>query len=78
MVKLLLRYKANTKIRNFFGTSTHDAIFELDHINPEIKSLIVGRELQIKVKRPKERKGRPSRYDKSMKLDTIKTYQKLL
>lgn len=77
MVKLLLRYKANTKIRNFFGTSTHDAIFELDHINPEIKSLIVGRELQVKVKRPKERKIRTSRYEKGMKLDTTKTFRKM-
>ncbi|XP_071057254.1 uncharacterized protein [Onthophagus taurus] len=45
MVKLFMRTGANTKIKNFFGTSTHEATFELESINPEIKTLIIGKEI---------------------------------
>lgn len=43
MVDLLLFYKANTKLKNFFGTSPHDAVHELNEIPPKIKNLILKR-----------------------------------
>lgn len=46
MVELLVQYKADTRIRNFFGTSPHDAMFEMEDIPAKIKSSIFGRENQ--------------------------------
>ncbi|XP_018569985.1 uncharacterized protein LOC108909987 [Anoplophora glabripennis] len=43
MVQLLLNYNANTKIKNFFGTSPHDAMYEVDEIPENIKSAILGK-----------------------------------
>ncbi|KAG5900302.1 hypothetical protein JTB14_000828 [Gonioctena quinquepunctata] len=43
MVQLLLNHQADTRIRNFFGTSPHDAMYEIDDIPDEIKSMILGK-----------------------------------
>lgn len=41
-----MEHKADTKIRNFFGTSPHDAMFEVDEIPMKIKYCILGRDHQ--------------------------------
>jgi ankyrin repeat protein len=46
LVELLMQNKADTKLRNFFGTSPHDAMFELDEMPLKIKFCILGREHQ--------------------------------
>lgn len=48
MVQLLLNYNADTKIKNFFGTSPHDAMYEVDEIPENIKSAILGKSCKRK------------------------------
>lgn len=48
MVKLLLKYNANTKIKNFFGTSPHDAMYEVEDMDETIRILILGRSMKRK------------------------------
>ncbi|KAJ8917354.1 hypothetical protein NQ315_002376 [Exocentrus adspersus] len=43
MVKLLLNNNADTKIKNFFGTSPHDAMYEVDDVPDCIKNAILGK-----------------------------------
>lgn len=43
MVKLLMDRGADPKVRNFFGTSTHDALFEIENISTEITMLVYGK-----------------------------------
>ncbi|KAI4455044.1 ankyrin repeat-containing protein [Holotrichia oblita] len=45
MVQHLLCCGADKKIKNFSGTSAHDAVFELEGISPDIKNMIIGKEL---------------------------------
>ncbi|VEN53891.1 unnamed protein product [Callosobruchus maculatus] len=40
LVKLLMRYGADTKEKNFFGTSPHDAMFEID-VSESMRKLIL-------------------------------------
>ncbi|CAH0548692.1 unnamed protein product [Brassicogethes aeneus] len=73
MVKLLLDNNANTKIKNFFGTSPHDAMFEMDEIPQEIRNLIW---LSKKRKASKSAKSEDiAIYGKKLKI--VKTYQKI-
>lgn len=41
MVELLLFHDADTKLKNFFGTSPHDAMYELTDVPKKIKNLIL-------------------------------------
>ncbi|CAH2010937.1 unnamed protein product [Acanthoscelides obtectus] len=41
-VKLLLKHKADPKEKNFFGTSPHDVMFEID-VSDSMKKLILGK-----------------------------------
>ncbi|CAH1275261.1 unnamed protein product [Diabrotica balteata] len=43
MVEMLLQFNANTKLKNFFGTSPHDAMYELDGMPEAIKYMILGK-----------------------------------
>lgn len=71
MVQLLLNYNADTKIKNFFGTSPHDAMYEVDEIPEQIKSAILGKSSKRKnVEEPKILKVR--RVEDNMK--QLKTY----
>nr|XP_023011614.1 uncharacterized protein LOC111501919 [Leptinotarsa decemlineata] len=49
MVQLLLRHHADTKLKNFFGTSPHDAMYEIDDIPDQIKSMILSKNNKRKV-----------------------------
>lgn len=44
MVKLLLEYKADPKVKNFLGMSAHEAIFEIDDVDKRIALLILGKD----------------------------------
>ncbi|XP_044763588.1 uncharacterized protein LOC123320356 [Coccinella septempunctata] len=78
MVLLLLDYGADTKIRNFFGTSVHDAMFELDDMPKEIKYPILGRDLKVHEKRKlHQQKVRSQETFKRKKLEIVSTIQKL-
>lgn len=48
MVQLLLSHNADTKIKNFFGTSAHDAMYEVEEIPTGIKNLILRKALKRK------------------------------
>ncbi|XP_050314240.1 uncharacterized protein LOC126748810 [Anthonomus grandis grandis] len=71
IVSMLLDHKADPKIKNFFGTSPHDAMYELEDMSEKVKSLIFGRSK----KRSLEAEMNPTRTAKAVK--TIKTYPKL-
>ncbi|CAG9820518.1 unnamed protein product [Phaedon cochleariae] len=43
MVQMLLMYQAETKLKNFFGTSPHDAMYEIEDMPDQIKCLIWGK-----------------------------------
>ncbi|XP_045467066.1 uncharacterized protein LOC123675663 [Harmonia axyridis] len=77
MVSLLLDYGADTKIRNFFGTSVHDAMFELDDMPKEIKYPILGRDLKVHEKRKLYQQNVRRETFKRKKLDFVSTIQKL-
>lgn len=44
MVKLLLDYKADAKVKNFLGMSAHEAVFEIDDLDKRIAQLILGKD----------------------------------
>lgn len=71
IVRFLLNNRADPKIKNFFGTSPHDAMYELDEIPFEIKNLIFGKTK----KRTIEAEMNPARTAKAVK--TLKTFSKL-
>ncbi|KAJ8985213.1 hypothetical protein NQ317_018242 [Molorchus minor] len=48
MVLLLLSYGADTKVKNFFGTSPHDAMYEIE-ISDDIRYAILGKSVKRKV-----------------------------
>lgn len=74
MVQLLLSHNADTKIKNFFGTSPHDAMYEIEDMSDAIKSAILGKTGKRKiVDDPKPIKIR--RVEESMK--KLKTYARL-
>ncbi|XP_060533366.1 uncharacterized protein LOC132706198 [Cylas formicarius] len=68
IVRLLLQNGADPKVKNFFGTSPHDAMYELDTIPTEIKNLIFSKTK----KRSSEAELNPARTSKAAKL--LKTY----
>ncbi|KAL3271116.1 hypothetical protein HHI36_021611 [Cryptolaemus montrouzieri] len=80
MVSLLLDYSADTKMRNFFGTSVHDAMFELDDIPKEIKYPILGRDLKFHHKRRLNQQDARKEQEqiKRRKLHIVQTFQKIL
>ncbi|XP_066257832.1 uncharacterized protein [Euwallacea similis] len=71
IVKLLLDHHADPKVKNFFGTSPHDAMYELEDMPETIKGLIFGRTK----KRCIEAEMNPCRTAKAAK--SLKTYPKL-
>ncbi|KAL1501431.1 hypothetical protein ABEB36_006751 [Hypothenemus hampei] len=71
IVRMLLDQGADPKIKNFFGTSPHDAMYELDDMTDMIKNLIFGRSK----KRTIEAEMNPSKTAKAAK--SLKTYPKL-
>ncbi|GJQ75371.1 hypothetical protein Trydic_g23547 [Trypoxylus dichotomus] len=81
MVQLLLHYGADKKIKNFSGTSTHDAVFELEGISAGIKNMIIGKELFAVNSTRTDKRKKPA-IDKqkdvcTKKLRTVKTYRKI-
>ncbi|XP_018336385.1 putative ankyrin repeat domain-containing protein 31 [Agrilus planipennis] len=60
LVKLLLFHGGDTRIENFFGASTHDAVYELSNVKTGIKSLIHEKKRLEKVKKSKN-SGSPKR-----------------
>ncbi|KAK9874383.1 hypothetical protein WA026_002730 [Henosepilachna vigintioctopunctata] len=80
IVSLLLDYSADTKIRNFFGTSIHDAVFELDDIPNEIKYPILGRDIKLHQRRRLNLQDGTTNSDqlKRKKLQIVPTYQKIM
>lgn len=79
LVELLLTYNADTKIKNFFGTSAHDAMYEIDEIPPKIKNIILGRTLKRKNTEDTRGMAKPKRPDdmKKMCLKTYARYEKI-
>ncbi|CAH1183408.1 unnamed protein product [Ceutorhynchus assimilis] len=74
LVKILLEARADPKIKNFFGTSPHDAMYELDDIDEGIKGLIFGKTK----KRSHDAELNPSRTARAVKgLHTFSKLQKL-
>lgn len=71
IVRLLLDHKADPKIKNFFGTSPHDAMYELEDMPDKIKNLIFGKTK----KRTFEAEMNPVRTAKAAK--SLKTFSKL-
>ncbi|KAF2880147.1 hypothetical protein ILUMI_26010 [Ignelater luminosus] len=72
MVKRLLNNNAKTKVRNFFGTSPHDAMFELDSVDPVMKRLILNKDEPNKFK--EETRGRKRRKSESSNSSSTKIY----
>ncbi|KRT85283.1 Ankyrin repeat-containing protein [Oryctes borbonicus] len=81
MVQLLLHHRADKKIKNFSGTSTHDAVFELEGISADIKNMIIGKEIfTVNSTRTDKRKKPTVDKTKEMctkRLRTVKTYRKI-
>ncbi|KAJ8930059.1 hypothetical protein NQ314_017188 [Rhamnusium bicolor] len=76
IVQLLLSYRADTKLKNFFGTSPHDAMYEIDEIPEPIKLMILGRAIKRKVaEEPKIIKIRKPVLKKQLK--TYARYKKI-
>lgn len=58
MVQLLLDNNSDPKVRNFFGMSPHDAMFEIDNLSQAITKLIVAQNiLNAKKKKGEKRKN---------------------
>lgn len=77
MVQLLLNYNADTKIKNFFGTSPHDAMYEVDEIPENIKSAILGKTSKRKaMEEPKVLKIRKVE-ENTNKLKTYARFKKI-
>lgn len=78
MVQLLLSHDADKKIKNFSGTSTHDAVFELEGISADIKNMIIGKELFTVISNRKDKRRREKTKDICpKKLKTVKTFRKI-
>uniref|UniRef100_A0AAR5PSB3 Uncharacterized protein n=1 Tax=Dendroctonus ponderosae TaxID=77166 RepID=A0AAR5PSB3_DENPD len=74
IVRALLQNGADPKLKNFFGTSPHDAMYELDDMVDTIKRLIFG----ITKKRSNEAEMNPSRTaNAAKKLKTYRKFQKI-
>lgn len=56
MVRLLMNYKAQPKIGNFLGTSPHDAMHDLDDIEPTIRELVLNRHTLLRMTLNRKRK----------------------
>lgn len=78
MVQLLLNYNADTKIKNFFGTSPHDAMYEVDEIPENIKSAILGKTSKrkaaeepkvLKIRKVEENANKLKTYARFKKID---------
>ncbi|RZC38261.1 Ankyrin repeat domain containing protein [Asbolus verrucosus] len=76
LVELLMEYKADTKIRNFFGTSAHDAMFEVEDMPLKIKFCILGRDHQ-RFQSKKKSEGRAEAPMKKAKLETTPVLKKV-
>ncbi|XP_063926962.1 B-cell lymphoma 3 protein homolog [Zophobas morio] len=80
LVELLMQHGADTKIRNFFGTSPHDAMFELDDMPLKIKFCILGRDhqrFQNKKKLSDSKLSEPTPRLKKAKLETTPVLKKV-
>lgn len=79
MVELLLQFNACTKIKNFFGTSPHDAMYEIDDMPDAIKFIILGR--TNKRKAVLDEYNIPSKFsrksEKAKNRKVLKTYARL-
>lgn len=73
MVELLLNHNADTKVKNFFGTSAHDAMYEIDEIPSTIKNLILGRTLKRKNTEDTRGMAKLKKHDENKKMG-LKTY----
>ncbi|XP_057669089.1 uncharacterized protein LOC130901618 [Diorhabda carinulata] len=73
MVEMLLQFNACTKTKNFFGTSPHDAMYEIEDMPEQIKFMILGKNKRKTVDDP-----RPSKYKKTeLNKAGLKTYARL-
>lgn len=73
MVEMLLQFNACTKVKNFFGTSPHDAMYEIEDMPEQIKFMILGKNKRKTVDDP-----RPSKYKKTeLNKVGLKTYARL-
>lgn len=85
MVQHLLCCGADKKIKNFSGTSAHDAVFELEGVSADIKNMIIGKELFTvnSTRAEKRKKGgntggdKPTKEVYTKRLKTVKTYKKI-
>lgn len=78
-MRLLLNFNADTKIKNFFGTSAHDAMYEIEDILPQIKTLILSR--ASKRKQTEDTRGM-AKFNKAedkliQQKGTLRTYSRL-
>ncbi|XP_044260715.1 nuclear factor NF-kappa-B p105 subunit-like [Tribolium madens] len=76
LVELLIRHRADTKIRNFFGTSPHDAMFEVEEIPMKIKYCILGKDHQ-RFQGKKKSDGKSELPVKKAKLETTPILRKV-
>lgn len=86
-----MSFKADSRVRNFFGTSTHDAMFELENISKDISYIVLGKDVsgksKVKVSEKKRRKKEREQettgaaatdgHVKRPKLEMVKTLQKV-
>lgn len=57
MVRLLLQYNADPKVKNFVGMSAHDAVFEIEDVNNHIVLMILGKDQTLQRKMRGKRKA---------------------
>ncbi|KAG5900301.1 hypothetical protein JTB14_000827 [Gonioctena quinquepunctata] len=78
MVQLLLNHLADTRIKNFFGTSPHDAMYEIEDIPDQIKSMILGKNNKRKAaEEPRSFKLRKEDTRNNHSLKTYARFQKI-
>ncbi|XP_050501733.1 uncharacterized protein LOC126881490 [Diabrotica virgifera virgifera] len=75
MVEMLLQFNANTKLKNFFGTSPHDAMYELDGMPEAIKYMILGKNNKRKSLDDNPKVSKHSRPNNGVQ-PTLKTYSR--
>ncbi|CAG9861345.1 unnamed protein product [Phyllotreta striolata] len=76
MVELLLQFSACTKIKNFFGTSPHDAVYEIEDIPDTIKYLILKKTSKRKAPDEPGRRSQkaPVQLLEKKKVKVLRTY----
>lgn len=76
-----MSFKADSRVRNFFGTSTHDAMFELENVKKEISSIVLGKDVsnknKMKVTVKRKVKDEDSSPNGECKLQMVKTLRKV-